>query len=96
MMKFQFILDFHGHTRIAQTRPRQTVERGHFLRHLVEQTFDRRGTFWPVTLPTNSRKNSHSGRASPGGSTAFMNFCTRPLTFVNVPRFSACAQPGNR
>ena len=29
---------------------------------------------WPDTWKTNSRRNSHSGRTPPGGSTAFMNF----------------------
>ena len=43
----------------------------------------------PVVLRTSSRKNSHSGRASPGGLTAFINFCTRPFVLVKVPRFSA-------
>mgnify|MGYP006268567371 CR=1 FL=1 len=39
---------------------------------------------------------AEEGRASPGDSTARMNFWTRPLTLVNVPRFSACAHPGSR
>src|ERR1043166_8087574 len=45
--------------------------------------------FCPARLKTSSWRISHSGRASPGGSTALKNFCTRPLRLVKVPRFSA-------
>src|ERR1039457_654791 len=40
MTKFQFIFDLHRHAGVAESLPRQTIERGHFLRHLVEKAFD--------------------------------------------------------
>src|ERR1700733_822505 len=40
MIKFQSMLDFHRHSGVAESRPRQTVERRNVLRHFVEQTFD--------------------------------------------------------
>src|SRR5471030_203437 len=40
MMKFQSILDLHRHAGVAEGLPRHAVERGHFLRHLIEQTFN--------------------------------------------------------
>ena len=47
------------------------------------------GKLAPVTRVTRLARNSHSGRASPGGSTAWLNRCTQPLILVNEPRFSA-------
>ena len=86
--------NLHRHTRVAQARPRQAVERRNVLRHLVEQTFDGQETILAGDVVNQIVQEIPFGRASPGGSTAFMNFCTRPLVFVNVPRFSAWAQPG--
>ena len=48
--------------------------------------------FNPIT--SRAAETLRSARASPCGWIACMNFCTRPSRFVNVPRFSACAQPG--
>src|SRR5208282_1892416 len=44
MIKFQSMLDLHRHAGVAESRPRQTVERGNVLRHFVEQTFNRHKT----------------------------------------------------
>src|SRR5208282_2580512 len=44
IMNSQFISDWHRCARVAEARPRQTVERGHILRHFVEQTFNRQET----------------------------------------------------
>src|SRR5208282_6311072 len=44
IMTSQFISDWHRCARVAEARPRQTVERGHILRHFVEQTFNRQET----------------------------------------------------
>ena len=49
-----------------------------------------------VNLTNTPDVNELYPQASPDGSRAFVNFCTRPFTFVNVPRFSACEQPGNK
>src|ERR1035437_5878293 len=44
MMKFQSMLNLHRHAGVAKGLPRQTVERGNVLRHLIEQTFNRHKT----------------------------------------------------
>jgi len=81
---------------VTQTRPRQAIECGHFLGHLVEQAFDAGKTILAGDVVNQFVQEFPFRTSVPRGSTAFKNFCTRPLPLVKVPRFSAWAQPATR
>ena len=79
--------------RLAHVRP---LNAGTSFAISLNKTFDGQETVLASDVENQVVQEIPFRRAHrPGGSTAFMNFCTRPLVFVNVPRFSACAQPGN-
>ena len=79
MTKFQCILDLYGHAGVAQSRPRQAIERGNVPGHFVKQPFNAHEAVLAGDVIDEVVQEFPFGPASPGAATACMNFWTRPL-----------------